>query len=134
MVDFADVAERMTHTPRQWLRVAVNMPGFNSSLFRLSRYEAEVIVASRMKVEPYWLLDLLGAVDNAQISGSHTEESWRQFLLCPAAAPVLRARYASLTGVSSFELLRASTLMMMAPSRHSTWIQPPHWPSSCIRA
>jgi hypothetical protein len=91
MIDLADVVERMTYTPRQWLRVRVTAPGFDSSLFRLSRYDAEVVVASRMKVEPFWLLDLLAAVDDAQLTGSHTEESWRQFLLCPAAAPVLRA-------------------------------------------
>ena len=88
MVDIADVAERMTHTPEQWFQVAVSAPDF-SPLLRLSRYDAEVIVASRMKVEPYWLLHLLGV--RGAVVNPPTKRTWQQFLLSPAAAPVLRA-------------------------------------------
>ena len=108
MVDFADVAERMTHTPQQWCQVAVTAPHF-SSLLTLSRYDAEVVVASRMKVEPYWLLDLLG-VRGTRAFEPPTKRSWRQFLLSPAAAPVLRAavrefdRGQSIQAASRFDL------------------------------
>jgi hypothetical protein len=80
--DFADVVARMAHTPRQWRRVDVAFDQL-SSLGYLSRYEAEAAVDARVRLEPYWLLNLL-------VSGEE-QRTWEDFVQTPAAAPVLRA-------------------------------------------
>ena len=127
MVDIADVAERMTHTPEQWFQVAVTRPDF-SSLLKLSRYDAEVVVASRIRAEPHWLLDLLTRSEPAE-ADPDTKRSWPQFLLSPAAAPVLRAavrefdrgqfiRAASRIDLSTFRAFDVDTAAALAVFLH----------------
>jgi len=88
-VDFSDMAERMTHSPRQWSQVRVTAEGMRS-LIGLSRYQAEVVVAARAKIEPQWLPHRFAFEDDSETT-SHEWELWPRFLQCPAAAPVLRA-------------------------------------------
>lgn len=80
-LEYADVASRLTRTPRQWRKVQVARDSL-PDLRYLSRYEAEVAVGARIKLEPSWLPDLLM---------DYPQPAWNDFLLSPAAAPVLRA-------------------------------------------
>ena len=125
-------------TPEQWFQVAVTRPDF-PSLLRLSRYDAEVVVASRIRAEPHWLLDLLTASERVE-ADPDTKRSWRQFLLSPAAAPVLRAavrefdrgqfiRAASRIDLGTFRAFDVDTAATLAVFLHRGLHRP-----GCIRS
>jgi hypothetical protein len=82
--DCADVAARLTHTPRQWANAEVSGPSL-ADISALSRYEAEAVVESMTRLEPNWLPGLL--------PGRYEDGTGflQAFLRVPAAAPVLRA-------------------------------------------
>lgn len=80
--DFADVVARLARTPRQLRRVRVRQERLDE-LGQLSRYEAEVAVDARMRVQPGWLVTLL--------TQGYSPREWEEFMRTPAAAPVLLA-------------------------------------------
>ena len=90
-----EAVDRLMITPRQ----RAGATAFASSvddLLNLTRYQAELAVHVRTELEPRWLPYLLisGSARKKSTQGSKDAEiveTWRQFLLTPAAAPVLRA-------------------------------------------
>jgi hypothetical protein len=86
MLSLAETVDRLTITPRLRMRIGVESSGF-SALAPLSRYEAELIVHARNEREGLWLPNLLC------VRGVIPDMEWPRFLMCPAAAPVLRAGF-----------------------------------------
>jgi hypothetical protein len=85
MLNLLELADRMMITPRQRAQLPVS-PSDPRDFSLLSRYEAELAVHVRNKLEPRWLPDLL-------LARSYPEsgQARHQFLMSPAAAPTLRA-------------------------------------------
>ena len=88
VLGLAEMADRLMITPRQRMRMMVS-PTDIQALTMLSRYEAELAVHVRNKLEDRWLPDLLDS-GSRQVA-AYSGKDWRRFLSSRAAAPALRA-------------------------------------------
>ena len=88
LLNITEAVDRVLITPNQRVPVRVEPSGLRG--FRnLSRYEAELTVHMRIQNEPRWLPHLLNSA--AKEIGLSQKAVWLEFILSPAAAPVLRA-------------------------------------------
>lgn len=127
--DFIDIVDRMMITPRQQAQFSVS-PSDISAVASLSRYDSELTVQIRNKLEARWLPYLLcsrglknrvpgdarrnqGAEDGANLRTA-VGDAWRNFLRSPAAAPVLRAGWRYLRETECTEIA-----MDISDARHA---------------
>jgi hypothetical protein len=103
MLGLVELADRLLITPRQRGRVPVSASGL-LDLCELSRYEAELAVHVRNELEPRWLPHLFSFQVWEGLSKARLGDTWRRFLLSPAAAPALRAAVRSLTRATCAEI------------------------------
>lgn len=109
LLDFTELIDRLATTPRLAARSPTEWILDFAGFARLSRYEAELAVRSRVERQPRWLPVLVA-------DPSSTDEQWRGFLGGPAAAPLLRAGWQRLSRPECREVAHRALRASSGPS------------------
>jgi hypothetical protein len=87
MLRFAELIGRATTAPGRRSQIWLDSSDLRTAA-RLPRYQAELLVHAIMRFDPEWVRAFIRSIG---ISRSDLPQTWRSFLMRPAAAPVLRA-------------------------------------------